>query len=478
MKASVLVTTIISAVVWLCSAGESAADTPGVGTGLPDELGPFRVGHITIQMVGTGTLGEPRPIDAEVWYPADQEAWFAASPSEYSSRLRGVPLVPSKWDPLSWALLSDASHEDVPFDKHGPFPVILFSHSATGRPFAAFTILEHLASHGYVVVAPWHQGDTFEDFQIGQLNTLNGSKVLNCLDGFNPPCLDTAAKNMADRALDVKKVLDSLPIALGDNVDMNEVYAMGHSRGSMTALAMAGGSVFFHIAPDPRVKAVLTLASAMAAIIGNLDLQNVTVPALAISGELDTNPPATVRDTLFARLSSEDKALVIVRGARHRGLLGSAFCSEMQATGGVAITDPSRHVLERLNFTSVLTISPNGGATENCNFSYFVNPVDVRPLVQSTIGIAVTPSNVPSAGNDADDIGRLVGTLAVTFFDAVGKAVRHENEPCHDHVCSNVRFNRLLSEKFLLEKEPDVLSTIILTDEDMKQLDCTDNCPD
>jgi hypothetical protein len=66
----------------------------------------------------------------------------------------------------------------------------------------------------------------------------------------------------------------------------------------------------------------------------------------------------------------------------------------------------------------------------------------------------------------------------VTFFDAVGKAARHENEPCHDHVCSNVRFNRLLSEKFLLEKEPDVLSTIILTDEDMKQLDCTDNCPD
>src|SRR5262245_65690087 len=112
MKASVLTYTIVSAVVvWLCSAGESMADTPGLGKGLPDELGPFNVGHTTIHMVGTGTLGEARPIDVEVWYPADQEGWSAASPSEYSSRLRGVTLVPSKWDPRSWELVSDVAHE-------------------------------------------------------------------------------------------------------------------------------------------------------------------------------------------------------------------------------------------------------------------------------------------------------------------------------------------------------------------------------
>src|SRR5882724_9760902 len=121
---------IVSAVVYLFSAGESAAATPGLGAGLPDELGTFNVGHTQIHIVGKGTLGEARPIEVEVWFPAAQGSWNMASPSVYAFQLKGVTLVPAKWDPLSWVKVSDVAREGADFDKHGPFPVVVFSHGA------------------------------------------------------------------------------------------------------------------------------------------------------------------------------------------------------------------------------------------------------------------------------------------------------------------------------------------------------------
>ena len=47
---------IVSAVVYLFSAGESAAATPGLGAGLPDELGTFNVGHTPSPSCTMGNL--------------------------------------------------------------------------------------------------------------------------------------------------------------------------------------------------------------------------------------------------------------------------------------------------------------------------------------------------------------------------------------------------------------------------------------
>jgi hypothetical protein len=53
-----------------------------------------------------------------------------------------------------------------------------------------------------------------------------------------PSCLDSAAKNLADRVRDVTTVLDTLPVAFGDYVNMSEVIAMGHSRGTVTSCGL------------------------------------------------------------------------------------------------------------------------------------------------------------------------------------------------------------------------------------------------
>jgi predicted dienelactone hydrolase len=154
----------------------------------------------------------------------------------------------------------------------------IFSHGSLNSPLEYALTLEHIASHGYVVVGAWYNGDTQDDVRVQFINATDRSKVLDCLDNLPPPCVDPPAKNVADRARDLSAVLDTLPVAFGENVDMNQVVAMGHSRGTVTSLGAAGGSAFFEFAAEPRVKAVLGFAAAMPALIFNINLSAITVP--------------------------------------------------------------------------------------------------------------------------------------------------------------------------------------------------------
>ncbi len=474
-----LLTVGILGVLSLClSARVSLAATPGAGKGLPDELGTFNVGHTAFRIVGKGTLGENRPIDIDVWYPADQRSWDHASASVYTSRLYGVPLVPSKWDPLSWAVVSDVSKDEAEFDKHSPFPVVIFSHGSQNSPDEYALTIEYVASHGYVVAAAWYNGDTQDDVRVQFINTTNGSKVLSCLDNLPSPCVDTAAKNIADRARDLSAVLNVLPTVFGDNVNMDEVVAMGHSRGTVTSLGAASGSTFFNFPAEPRVKAVLGFANGAPALTFNLNLAAITVPTVLVAGDLDKASPEAISETAFTTISSQDKVLIEIKNTMHRHF-ATGFCPEMQASAAIVMANPTRAILDRHTLTGILTSPVNGNAVDICGFGYFSNPVDIRPLVFSLTGYSVTETNVPTTSIDTLEIRRLMSEIAVTFFDSVIKALRHEDQPCNDSVCSNARFNRYLSDKFLLKKESEISTAIIVTDEEMqRQLDCSDDCGD
>jgi predicted dienelactone hydrolase len=78
--------------------------------------------------------------------------------------------------------------------------------------------------------------------------------------------------SMADRVKDISKVLDELPGWFGDRVDVSRAGVLGHSRGTVTALAAAGGSaarsatlncqpapavLCWPLAREPRVKAII-----------------------------------------------------------------------------------------------------------------------------------------------------------------------------------------------------------------------------
>ena len=103
----------------------------------------FTVGHTIRRLNVPGTLGENRPVVVHLWYPARSsddcdnsdnsdgnrdDQGCPVTPSVYTSRLNGVPLLP-QWDPLSWTIGSSVSFENLPIARgNRTFPVIIFSH--------------------------------------------------------------------------------------------------------------------------------------------------------------------------------------------------------------------------------------------------------------------------------------------------------------------------------------------------------------
>ena len=121
---------------------------------------------------------------------------------------------------------------------------------------------------------------------------------------------------MADRDRDVTAVLNALAGWLGGHVDVSRAGVMGHSRGTVTALAAAGGSapwsapttpVTVQCVPTqpadglcwplqrrPPVKAVMGMAIGAQPIVLGVDLANIKVPTLLVAGKEDDNSlPAT-----------------------------------------------------------------------------------------------------------------------------------------------------------------------------------------
>ena len=432
----------------LSAAGDIAVNTSANA----GDWGKFDVGSGVIHIELIGAAGERRPMDVLLFYPADKQAYRKAPPAYYSSRLFGVQLDPTQWDPMSWTVQAERAHEGVAIDNGGPsFPLIVVSHGNGGTPEKYAPILERLASHGYVIAAPWHEGNNHDDVLIDRFNTLAGKKILPCLDGLPSPCSDGLNKTLQNRALDITATINTMSSLFGDRVDISRVGFLGHSRGSWTGLAAAGGSTVLNIAPDPRVVAVLALEIATRPITSLLSLQNVTVPTLLVNSRLDNITPMDVSIDAYNTIPSDQKALVILERAVHR-IYGSGFCQQMQVLGGVYQSNPS--ALGEFLILQDMILSTNGTPMDFCFYDSFVNPVDIRPTVETMLGcpsspgcIEIAPDSVPRS-LDAESGMRLALELANVFFDAV---LVNRAQP-------GVHFKQYLSPKFMLYKEGEVVS--------------------
>jgi len=419
----------------------SSSDFVAHTNGHVGEPGKFKVGHTMIEIVHTSSTGQRRPLDVMVWYPADAEAWQTAAPSIYRPRLWGVTLIPGTWDPLGFQIESKLARDNVPIASgEKAFPLVIHSHGNLLDPFVAGDIIEVIASHGYVVAAPYHTRNTADDGRTDVVNRTAGRQVLGCLDGRPTPCSEAnAGKDIADRVLDLQAIADNIGSYLGDGVDSSRVALFGHSRGSATALAAAGGSATFGIAPlGDRLKGIVGWSGAQPSILFNLDLANVTIPAVVITSSGDQAVPAAVMQQAYSMLSSADKALFEMNNAVHLSVT-SGFCPAVQSAGAIVLANP-RAFLDQRTLLNRLTESVNGPAYDFCNYSDFTTPIDIRSLVQSIGGFAVTPTNVPRSLS-ADDVVRVANELTVSFFNVVLKGCGHFSDGGY------------LNPEFMLKKE-------------------------
>jgi len=188
---------------------------------------------------------------------------------------------------------------------------------------------------------------------------------------------------------------------------------MGHSRGTVTALVAAGGSATWKLGRDPRVKAIMGLATGVSAITFGANVQDVTVPALLVAGTSDSTLP--VSEAAFDILASTEKHIVLIENAKHRHF-DSGLCAQTQSSGSIAAAS-TRAILD-LQTLRGLVILPSGGvAMDFCGFETFTS--DIQPLVSSLTLFDFTSMNVPTTGLDSSEVKEEVTELAVAFFGDV-----------------------------------------------------------
>ncbi len=243
---------------------------------------------------------------------------------------------------LEHTLLDKPLNVRVSFPREAArYPIIVFSHGAYSSKDLYTPILDHWATHGYVVLAATHIDSTALGVARGDPN---------------------AGRLWPTRVADLSFLLDSMAEIerkvpkLAGKPDLSQVAAAGHSLGGLTAMAMAGASTldlatqqrqYFH---DSRVKAgVFISPPGSLPIIDAQGFSEVRVPAFYTTATDDIiMVPGTTWEWHkdgFRYAPRGDKYLLVLNGADH--YLGGIVGRDDLARNPMA--------LEYLNLTNGLT---------------------------------------------------------------------------------------------------------------------------
>jgi predicted dienelactone hydrolase len=274
---------------------------------------------------GTG----PRPLTTVVWYPA--------APGAKPSTEWGDPEARKLF--VQYPLVPEATVSSRPA-RH---PVLLISHGSTGQALGHAWLGTYFASHGYIVAAVNHHGNTSAEKEL-------------LAQGF---------AFMWERARDLSVVLDRLledPL-FGHHVDAGRIVAAGHSSGGETVIELAGGifdskNIRAWCESDPkdtlcspppqigewldrlpelaktdvivqesmrregtsfkdrRIKAVLPMAPAVGIAHTKEGLQRIDIPVHIVVGDADVITPPATNARRYAELIPGAK-LTVLPGVDH-----------------------------------------------------------------------------------------------------------------------------------------------------------------
>lgn len=218
---------VLPALLLLAACGDSGSSNGGGAADDPTVAGPYPVGVTRIELHDTA---RGRTLLTEVWYPADESARGLPAGSAASYLPPGLGFLADN------ATIPLVAVRDVPVSPDAPFPLVAFSHGSNGIRFQNSFQCEHLASHGYVVVAPDHQGNTFFDMSgnLAQLSVERPLDIIYVLDEFS-------------------RATDQPGHPFAGWVDTDLAFGVtGHSFGAFTSLAVAS--------VDTRIAAALPMA--------------------------------------------------------------------------------------------------------------------------------------------------------------------------------------------------------------------------
>ena len=237
-----------------------------------------------------------RTLSVDIWYPATEQ-YVGQDLAEQTQD--HFPILPGILEGSQQAV-RDAHAQDRCFS------LIVFSHGYNAYTRQSTYLVTHLASHGYVVVAMDHVGNTFADEMAGTAASTNDTVAIN--------------QFMVDRPADCSFVIDQMLTAdTGISIDTSSIGISGYSFGGWTSLMTSG--------IDKRIRAALALAPSggrndndlvcNSMMADSLDLDwDREVPVLSLVAELDSiNPLAGMRD-LHGRIR-QPRTTVVLKNADH-----------------------------------------------------------------------------------------------------------------------------------------------------------------
>ena len=232
-------------------------------------VGPYPVGVQTITIIDSD---RGRTFPVEVWFPLEPSttgelARYTFVTGDYFESARAITAAPE---------LASAD---------GPFPLVVYSHGSGGIRYIHSDYTETIASHGYVVIAPDHPGNTSIERVLGsgdepaQIAVNRPGDVIAAIDAF----------------LDPEHPRSGPFAAL---IDAERIAVTGHSFGGFTTYAVASGyeNPAGSSPVDPRGDALIPIAPAVgdgtgAGLLSNELLAGIDLPTLIIAGTDDKTTP-------------------------------------------------------------------------------------------------------------------------------------------------------------------------------------------
>lgn len=233
----------------------------------------------------------------------------------------------------------------LPDRQNNPSPTIVISHGLGSDRTTYAYLARHLASHGFAVVAIEHPGS-------------NSSQLKALFEGFANEV--TPPKEIIDRPLDIKYLLDYLEQNYSQQLNVQRVGIIGQSFGAYTALALAGAEIDFgnlttscknlnsslnislilqclglELLPfkydlsDRRIVAAIAINPPISALFGRDSLSKIEIPLTIVSSGSDPVTPALAEQIQpFTWLTTKDKYLAILQNGTHFSTLGASSTND------------------------------------------------------------------------------------------------------------------------------------------------------
>ena len=261
-----------------------AAASHESSTRAPDAPGAYAVGRTTFDVVDPARGG--RTFKVDVWYPSRPRDVIGRSKSVIDLLVAQAP--------------SPNAYDNPPVAPHR-FPLVVFSHGSGGIRFQSWSLMEHLASHGFIVAAPDHTGNT----------------AVDGLFGTSTPFAVTARNRPLDVSLVITRMLErgrTEDDPFDHHLLRRKIAVMGHSFGGFTAVAAAAG--WADVPPDPRVKAIIPLAAATQSFSDD-QLRSVSLPSLWLHGTSDITVPIAQTARAWSLLTASPRYRIDIRRGGH-----------------------------------------------------------------------------------------------------------------------------------------------------------------